>query len=140
MVQQRRDGGCERHRTRNGPVCREHLQILHLIQAGGGAPRGQEREPDSASPPHAALGLPDNPARWKRTVLKIEAGTRRRPSKRKRAEFESLRDLPDLEALKDAGLMRGDALVAEPDAEPEEADAGTGRRWLRSGVASDRVA
>ena len=54
--------------------------------------------------------------------------------------FESLRDLPDLEALKDAGLMRGDALVAEPDAEPKEADAGTGRRWLRSGVASDRVA
>ena len=34
--------------------------------------------------------------------------------------FESLRDLPDLEALRDAGLMRADS---QPGVEDEEAEA-----------------
>ena len=52
--------------------------------------------------------------------------------------FESLRDLPDLEALKDAGLMPADA---PPDAGAEEAEAeGVPDGLLRRKVSRDRVA
>ena len=52
--------------------------------------------------------------------------------------FESLRDLPDLEALEDAGLMRADA---PPDAGAEEAEAeGASDGLLRREVSGDRVA
>jgi hypothetical protein len=52
--------------------------------------------------------------------------------------FESLRDLPDLEALKDAGLMRADP---PPDAGPEEAEAeAASDGLLRREVWRDRVA
>jgi chromosome segregation and condensation protein ScpB len=52
--------------------------------------------------------------------------------------FESLRDLPDLEALKDAGLMPPDA---PPGAGAEEAEAeGVPDGLLRPEVSGDRVA
>jgi len=52
--------------------------------------------------------------------------------------FESLRDLPDLEALKDAGLMPADA---PPDAGAEEAEAeGVLDGLLRPEVSRDQVA
>ena len=35
-------------------------------------------------------------------------------------EFESLRDLPDLEALRDAGLMSADAGAGDGDGEKEQ--------------------
>ena len=52
--------------------------------------------------------------------------------------FESLRDLPDFEALKDAGLMRADS---PPDAGAEEAEAeGVPDGLSRREVSRDRVA
>jgi hypothetical protein len=52
--------------------------------------------------------------------------------------FESLRDLPDLEALRDAGLMRADA---PPDPEAEEAEAeDAGDLLTPSELSVDRVA
>ena len=51
--------------------------------------------------------------------------------------FESLRDLPDLEALKDAGLMRADGQLGAGDGEREADDAPNGSRLE---VSPDRVA
>ena len=52
--------------------------------------------------------------------------------------FESLRDLPDLEALMDAGPMRADA---PPDAGAKEAEAeGVPEGLVRPAVSHDRVA
>ena len=52
--------------------------------------------------------------------------------------FESLRDLPDLEALKDAGLMTADAQSDAGDGEAETEDVPDG--LLRPQVSRDRVA
>ena len=45
----------ETRRTRNRPICREHLQVLHFIQTGRGTPRGEEGEPTCDSPREPAL-------------------------------------------------------------------------------------
>ena len=52
--------------------------------------------------------------------------------------FESLRDLPDLEALRDAGLMRADGQPGAGGGEPEAG--GTPDGLLRPKVSRDRVA
>ncbi len=53
-------------------------------------------------------------------------------------EFESLRDLPDLEALKDAGLMGPDVTRVERDPGLEKGDVGTSLQ--RPERTRDRVA
>jgi len=52
--------------------------------------------------------------------------------------FESLRDLPDLEALRDAGLMQADGLLGGGEAEAEAEGAPDG--LLRQEISRDRVA
>jgi segregation and condensation protein B len=52
--------------------------------------------------------------------------------------FESLRDLPDLEALEDAGLLLVGAPTREGNAVPDEGEGGDS--LLRSEVSQDRVA
>ena len=52
--------------------------------------------------------------------------------------FESLRDLPDLEALEDAGLLPVGAATGEGDAAPDEGEGGDS--LLGSKVSRDRVA
>ena len=52
--------------------------------------------------------------------------------------FESLRDLPDLEALKEAGLMPAGGQSGDRDGEPEAEDVGD--RLLLPQVSRDRVA
>ena len=52
--------------------------------------------------------------------------------------FESLRDLPDIEALKDAGLMGAEVPVSERDAAADEHQAGVS--LLGSKASRERVA
>ena len=52
--------------------------------------------------------------------------------------FESLRDLPDLEALRDAGLMQADGLPGGGEAEAQTE--GAPDDLLRQEISRDRVA